>query len=78
MTPTPDPAVTELLVSLVRRVQQDESELGVLSTSEQLAVAIILNRPDWLAEWRYTLAQAIDRIGVKWAICLRAAEREVI
>lgn len=39
---------------------------GVLSTSEKLAAALVLNRADWLAEMPYTLAEAIERVGPKW------------
>jgi len=38
----------------------------VQSTGEKVTVALILNRPDWLAEMGYTLAEAIDRAG-NWA-----------
>ncbi|MCT2581154.1 MAG: hypothetical protein E5X23_08320 [Mesorhizobium sp.] len=34
---------------------------GVLSTGEKLAAALVLNRPDWLAEMNYTLAEARHR-----------------
>ncbi|RUV66769.1 hypothetical protein EOA50_30060, partial [Mesorhizobium sp. M1A.F.Ca.IN.020.30.1.1] len=30
---------------------------GVLSTGEKLAAALVLNRPDWLAEMNYTLTE---------------------
>ena len=31
-----------------------------------LAAALVLNRPDWLAERNYTMAEAIARIGPDW------------
>ncbi|EGD10552.1 hypothetical protein XVE_1096, partial [Xanthomonas vesicatoria ATCC 35937] len=34
-------------------------ELGVLSTGEQIAAALALNRPDWLVAMGYTLAEAV-------------------
>jgi hypothetical protein len=37
------------------------------STGEKLAVALVLNRADWLEEMNYTIAEAIGRIGVDWA-----------
>ena len=39
---------------------------GRMSTGEALAVALILDRPDWLAEMDYTLAEAIGRIDRSW------------
>jgi hypothetical protein len=35
----------------------------VQSTGEQVAVALVLNRADWLDELGYTLAEAIERTG---------------
>ncbi|RWL75153.1 MAG: hypothetical protein EOR69_31920 [Mesorhizobium sp.] len=49
---------------------------GVLSTGEKLAVALILNRPDWLAEMNYTLAEAIERVGPDWLRLIPAAARQ--
>lgn len=34
---------------------------AVQSTGEKVAVALVLNRADWLAQMDYTLAEAIDR-----------------
>ncbi len=33
------------------------------STGEKVAVALALNRPDWLAEMGYTIPEAIERTG---------------
>jgi hypothetical protein len=35
----------------------------VQSTGEKLAVAFALNRADWLAEFGYTLVEAIERVS---------------
>jgi hypothetical protein len=48
---------------------------GVLSTGEKLAAALVLNRPDWLAEMNYTLAEAIERVGPKWLPLIPEAAR---
>lgn len=48
---------------------------GVLSTGEKLAVALVLNRADWLASVKYTMAEAIDRVGAQWLALIPAAER---
>lgn len=36
---------------------------AVQSTGEKVAVALLLNRADWLAEYQYTIAEAIERAG---------------
>ena len=36
---------------------------AVQSTGEKVAVALVLNRADWLAEIGYTLPEAIERSG---------------
>ena len=44
------------------RNARDEG-LDCLSTGEQIAAALVLNRPEWLTQMGYTLAEAVDRIG---------------
>lgn len=39
---------------------------SVQSTGEKVAVALALNRADWLAAMNYTLAEAIERAGPVW------------
>ncbi len=39
---------------------------GVQSTGEKVAVALVLNRADWLAEIGYTIPEAIERSGAAW------------
>ncbi|WEX79479.1 hypothetical protein PYH37_006402 (plasmid) [Sinorhizobium numidicum] len=48
---------------------------GVLSTGEKLAAALVLNRPDWLADMNYTLAEAIERVGPEWLTMIPEAAR---
>lgn len=50
---------------------------GVLSTGEQLAAALVLNRPDWLARMNYTLAEAIERVGADWLALIPQAARQI-
>ncbi|MEO7326594.1 MAG: hypothetical protein ABIW82_17370 [Dokdonella sp.] len=50
----------------------------VQSTGEKLAVALVLNRADWLAEMQYTLAEAIDRVGMTWIRYIRTVERIIV
>jgi len=38
----------------------------VQSTGEKVAVALALNRADWLQEVGYTIPEAIERTGQEW------------
>jgi len=54
---------------------------GVQSTGEKVAVALALNRADWLAEIDYTIPEAIERSGAEWIamipqVALQLAEEE--
>jgi hypothetical protein len=49
---------------------------GALSTGEALVAALVLNRPDWLLEMNYTMAEAIERIGPEWARLVPAAAKQ--
>lgn len=50
---------------------------SVQSTGEKVAVALVLNRADWLASMGYTLAEAIARTGMSWLALVPIAEREL-
>ncbi|OJY94600.1 MAG: hypothetical protein BGP25_05340 [Lysobacterales bacterium 63-13] len=39
---------------------------SVQSTGERLAVALALNRFDWLSAMGYTIPEAIDRLDQEW------------
>lgn len=51
--------------------------IGGLSTGEKLAVALILDRPDWLAALNCTIAEAIERVGPDWLRLIPAAARQL-
>lgn len=48
---------------------------GVLSTGEQLAAALVLNRADLLEQAGFTMAQAIERLEGAWLASIPEAER---
>jgi hypothetical protein len=50
---------------------------AVQSTGEKVAVALTLNRADWLAEMQYTLAEAIERSGQEWVAMLPQIARQL-
>ena len=49
----------------------------VQSTGEKVAVALVLNRPDWLFECKYSLAEAIDRAGPEWVRIIPKVARQL-
>ncbi|WP_234265216.1 hypothetical protein [Hydrogenophaga sp. NFH-34] len=50
---------------------------AVQSTGEKVAVALVLNRADWLKSMDYTLAEAIDRTGAEWLSILPTVARKI-
>ena len=51
---------------------------AVQSTGEKVAVALVLNRADWLVEQDYTIAEAIERLvpsGLRWFCMSPASSR---
>lgn len=50
---------------------------AVQSTGEKVAVALVLNKPEWLQEMGYTLAEAIDRAGSQWVAMMAQIERDL-
>jgi hypothetical protein len=49
----------------------------VQSTGEKVAVALALNRADWLAEIDYTIPEAIDRSGAEWVAVIPQVARQL-
>lgn len=50
---------------------------AVQSTGEKVAVALVLNRADWLAEFNYTIAEAIERAGQGWTSMVPQVARQL-
>lgn len=48
---------------------------AVQSTGERVAVALVLNRADWLKSIGYTLGEAIERTGQEWIGLVPLVER---
>ena len=51
---------------------------AVQSTGEKAAVALVLNRADWLAEYGYTIAEAIERSGPEWVAIIPQVARQLV
>ena len=50
---------------------------AVQSTGEKVAVALTLNRADWLAEIDYTIPEAIERSGAEWTAIIPQVARQL-
>lgn len=44
-----------------------QNDYAALSTGEALIAALVLDRADWLIDMKFTIAEALDRIGPQWA-----------
>ena len=47
------------------------------STGESVAVALVLNRADWLAEIDYSIPEAIERSGAEWVAIIPQVARQL-
>ena len=50
---------------------------AVQSIGEKAAVALVLNRADWLVEQDYTIAEAIERAGPEWVAMIPQIARQL-
>lgn len=50
---------------------------AVQSTGEKVAVALVLNRADWLAEIQHTIPEAIDRSGQEWVALIPQVAKQL-
>ncbi|MBN9614160.1 MAG: hypothetical protein BGO25_19765 [Acidobacteriales bacterium 59-55] len=50
---------------------------SVQSTGEKVAVALVLNRADWLSTIQYTVADAIERSGIEWVAIIPQVARQL-
>ena len=57
---------TDTIMRLAETVKRNPARRGVLSTGEFLAVAMVLNKPQWLKDANYSMLEAIDRLGPDW------------
>ena len=53
------------------------SAWSVQSTGERAAVALVLNRADWLAEIDYSIPEAIERSGAEWVAIIPRVARQI-
>ncbi len=58
--------IDHALKGFARNVMADERHIGVLSTGERIAVALILDRVDLFPHGGYTVLEAVNRLGQEW------------
>lgn len=59
----------DIATDILRRVEilkDDEAEIGVWSTGEQIAVALVMNRLDLLPRGYTHVLDAVERLGDDW------------
>jgi hypothetical protein len=64
--------------ALVERVEHDGAAIGVISTGEAIAVALVLDRQDLLHIPKlggYTMLEAVERLGTEWFRAALAVQR---
>lgn len=71
-----NPETVERIRNLVAAVEHDEPHIGVLSTGEAIAVALVLDRPDLLPSSYRRILDAVDRLGENWLQAAIAVQRE--
>jgi hypothetical protein len=68
--------IVEAIRRQVKMVQANENKIGVLSTGEYLAVALVLDRHDLVKESRYnTMLEAATRLGEDWLAAALEVQR---
>ena len=65
------------LLGKAREAKKHPDARHVMSTGEKLTVALVLNKPEWLVEMDYTLAEAVDRVGPEWCGHLLPVQRRL-
>lgn len=55
-------AVPEL-IQRARRIKANPKQRGTLSSGQMVEVALVLNRPTWLAEAGFSLSEAVARLS---------------
>jgi hypothetical protein len=71
-------ATAETILRMVETVQRDEKRIGVLSTGEYLAVALVLDRHDLIKESSYpTMLEAASRLGAEWLDAALTVQRSI-
>jgi hypothetical protein len=60
----------------VRDVVADETQFGILSTGERIAVALVLDRYDLIQRAWGSMAEAVYRLGEEWTQAALRVQRD--
>ena len=74
---TPNGRYDHLLTKARHAKRGGHDAWAVQSTGERVAVALVLNRADWLAGYDYTIAEAIERAGQEWVAVIPRIARQL-
>jgi hypothetical protein len=66
----------KIIHDLVEHVHANEDAIGVLSTGERIAVALVLDRRD-LIGGHLSILEAVDRLGIDWTRAALEVQRQV-
>ena len=69
---------TYLLNKSRRAIESGHAGWAQQPTSEKLAIALVLNRADWLEDLGYTIADAIELAGKEWVSVLPQVARRIL
>lgn len=67
--------ITDRVADLVRQVEYDPPHIGVLSTGERIAVALVLARVDLLPPGFTSISQAEGYIDPDWHSAVKAVRK---
>lgn len=69
---------TYLLNKSRRTIETNRASWAILPVREKLAIALVLNRADWLEDLGYTLTDAIELAGKEWVSVLPQVARQIL
>ncbi len=61
-----NPETVRIIERLVEVFLKDEARIGVWSTGERIAVALVVDRPELVKEVWGTMLEAVERLGPEW------------
>jgi len=71
-----DQDLVHRITDMARGVAKSPDQIGVLSFSEQIAVALVLDKVDLLRKSSGTILQAVARLGNEWTIAALYAQQQ--
>lgn len=65
------------IARMVEAVRRDEAHIGILSTGESIAVAMVLDRKDLFPNGGYSMLEAVNRLGPEWTQAALLVQRSL-